>query len=113
MPIHVPIYSRLTRLYVDGWRYLDEHRYLGTVKLLAGKTVDKGNGYDRGPTFVNQVYAPAHLSSQNLTAAIADTLGGSRCRHEHDCCGCPSTLAIVRRRSRRTYVVRCTVYYNF
>ena len=45
------------------------------------------------------------LRGVDLSNAIADTLSGSRCRHEHDCCGCPCTYADVRRVARREYAV--------
>lgn len=110
MPTTIELYERLTHQYRDGWRYLDDERYLGTAKLLAYRlTRDEGSD---GNTHVTRVIAPTSLRAVDLTRAIEDSLSGSYCRHEHDCCGCPSTYAYARRVSAREYTVQVNTSYN-
>ena len=110
MPTTIELYERLTHQYADGWRDLDDERYLGTVKMLSLR-LTRDDGID-GNTHLTRVIAPTDLSAVDLTHAIEDTLSGSRCRHEHDCCGCPSTYADARRISAREYAVKISTFYN-
>ena len=48
-----------------------------------------------------------------VAQALRDTLGGSRCRHEYDCCGCASRYVKVIRKTRRDLLVRTFVTYNY
>jgi len=104
----VHLQLRETHKYRDGWSHLDNwDDFPYALHLLASKRVwdDQGEsftgeivvrientdtkeffrvlGSDGGPEHTEQLGVIFH--------AIADTLGGSRCRHEHDCCGCVST----------------------
>lgn len=106
----IDLYERLTHQYRDGWRDLDEDKFIGTAKVLRYQRL-ADDGID-GKSFKTLVFAPSALRGTDLSNAIADTLGGSNCRHEHDCCGCPSTYVDVRRISRREYSVQLHTYYN-
>lgn len=108
MELH--LYERLTHKYRAGWSDLDDDQFVGTVKMLRPRLV-RDEGID-GYTQVARVVAPSKLASANLARAIMDTLSVSRCRHEHDCCGCPSTLAIAKRVSRREYAVELHTTFN-
>ena len=110
MSYAIHLYERLSHQYRDGWRHLDEERYVGTAKMLAYRLVSD-DGID-GNTHATRVIAPSALRSVDLSNVIADTLSGGSCRHEHDCCGCPSTYANVRRVSRREYAVSLHTIYN-
>jgi hypothetical protein len=110
MTQQIHLYERLSHKYRDGWRDLDDEQYVGTAKVLAYRRVSD-EGID-GNTYATRVVAPSALRGVDLSNAIADTLSGSRCRHEHDCCGCPSTYADVRRVSRREYAVSLHTTYN-
>lgn len=110
MPYAIHLYERLTHQYRAGWRYLDDERYIGTAKTLAHR-LTRDDGID-GHAHRTRVIAPAALRDIDLTAAIEDTMSGSSCRHEHDCCGCPSTYARARRVSRREYAVEIETTYN-
>lgn len=109
MPNTIELYERLTHQYRAGWSYLDEEQYIGTAKILAyRKTRDEGPD---GNNHLTRVIAPTSLRHLDLSRAIKDTLSGTYCQHEHDCCRCPSTYAYVRRVSAREYAVTlCTTY---
>jgi hypothetical protein len=110
MTHEIHLYERLSHKYRDGWRHLDDEQYAGTAKVLAYRLVSD-EGID-GNTYRTRVIAPSHLRGTDLSRSIADTLSTSYCRHEHDCCGCPSTWADVRRVSRREYAVSLRTTYN-
>jgi len=108
------LYLRVTHKYADGWRHLDDDQFVGTVKVLGVTSATEGGDYDDGGTASFRVVAPSALRGADLSRAIADTLGGgSNCRHEHDCCGCASTYATVRRVSNREYAVRLRTSFNY
>jgi len=108
MQLH--LYTRLTRKYRLGWDHLDESEYTGTVKVLAPRKLSD-DGID-GHTSITRVIAPSALRSIDLSGAIEDTMTTSRCRHEHDCCGCATTNAYARKISPREYTVYLSTYYN-
>ncbi len=104
---------RKTHRYADGWADLDESRYLGRMKLTAPRVLVPGNGYDRGPVFIQRVRVPSGLKREDVKQALMDTLGGSRCRHEHDCCGCASRHVQVRALGNRDFAVRTSLTFNY
>lgn len=111
----INLYERLTHKYRDGWSGEDDHKYIGEAKVLRYTPVRTRTSDDFEGSKITHtlVVAPAALRDTDLRNSIADTMGGSSCRHEHDCCGCPSTYVDVRRISRREYSVKLTTFYNY
>jgi len=107
------ISERETYKYATGWNYLDSWKELGTAKMLQARMVREPNDHDDGGAYLAKVIAPSNLKGRNLSQAIAQSIGGSSCKHEHDCCGCASTSARVKRTSAREYSVYLRVTYNY
>lgn len=107
------LYERETHTYRDGWAGLDSWAYIGTAKMLQQRMTREPSDFDDGGSYLAKVIAPSHLKGRDLTRAIANTMGGSSCTHEHDCCGCPSTSASVKRISAREYSVHLRVSFNY
>jgi hypothetical protein len=110
---HLELYQRDSNTYADGWAHLDEWQHLGTVKLLAMRQTREPEGHDDGGRYLARVIAPRALKGRDLGRAIESSLGGSSCRHEHDCCGCPTTYARAKRITSREYSVSLSVSYNY
>jgi hypothetical protein len=110
MPNTIDLYQRETNQYNDSYSHLDEWQQIGTAKILAYRLI-RDDGSD-GHAHATRVIAPAALRAIDLTRAIEDTMRESNCRHEHDCCGCPSTHAHARRVSAREYAVTLFTFYN-
>jgi hypothetical protein len=107
------LFKRETDTYTSGWAHLDDWTHLGTAKMLQPRMTQEPDGYDSGGAYLAKVIAPRELKNQNIAQAIAQTLGGSQCQHEHDCCGCPTTYTSVKRTSPREYSVFFNVSYNY
>jgi hypothetical protein len=106
------LYVRLTHRFAPGWSSLDDDRRVGTARLTPWRLVRPGNGHDDGGVYTSM----ATVRSQDRRAiaqALADTLGGSSCRHEHDCCGCASRWVEARRVGKHRYAVRMSVTFNY
>jgi hypothetical protein len=106
----INVYKRLTHKFTLGWSHEDEWDTGTAVKILPLKMVASTDDTD---TFTQRVIAPSSHRKTDLSHAIASTLSRSGCRHEHDCCGCVSYHAIVRRVSAREYVARVNAYRNY
>jgi hypothetical protein len=113
MAYELHLYERLTHKYNPGWSHLDRHEYAGTVKVLGGRTTYLAADYDEGDTWLYRVVAPRTLKGTDLTQALRDSMGGSSCQHEYDCCGCASRHASVKRINPRAYSVRVSTTYNY
>ena len=107
------LHQRITHTYADGWADLDEWQHLGTAKMLRWNATAEPLGFDDAGTFTTKVIGPRQLRAVDLGRAIAATLGGSSCTHEHDCCGCPTTHASVKRTSAREYFVHLHITRNY
>ena len=107
------LYERESHTYAPGWSHLDSWAHIGTAKLLQQRMTREPEGHDDGGAYLAKVIAPSSLKGRDLSRAIANTMGGSSCRHEHDCCGCPSTSASVKRTSAREYSVHLRVNFNY
>ena len=96
---------------IDG---LQTDNWVSEALMVIGKRMTREpDGYDDGGAYLAKVIAPRELKGRDLSRAIAATMAGSSCRHEHDCCGCPSTSASVKRTSAREYSVHLRVSYNY
>lgn len=104
---------RTTHKYASAYAHLDESRYLGRMKLTKPRVIVAGNGYDRGPTFIQRARIPSGIKREEAIQALMDTLGGSRCRHEHDCCGCATRHVQVRAIGTRDFAVRTSITFNY
>ena len=109
----IQLYERLTHRYVDAYRHLDEEQYIGEVKQLGITRSVPPAGYDDGGKYQFRVVAPSTLKSKDLSHALRSTLSHSGCTHEHDCCGCASSNASVKRLTKREYSVRISISYNY
>lgn len=109
------LYVRLTRHFDPGWSSLDDDRPAGTARLTPWRLVRPGNGHDDGGVYTSiaTVRTQDRRAARAIEQALADTLGGSSCRHEHDCCGCAYRFAEARRVSKHRYAVRMSVTFNF
>lgn len=111
---------RETHRYNDGWAYLDQHKYLGECRAIAA-TKECGNDEYWSNTVAVAVFQEHDATREEIEEAIIDTLSGSRCRHEHDCCGCVSRSAskvrkmkdvVLDCRSAELYAVRISCSRN-
>ena len=108
----IQLSARKSHDYAAGWEYLDHREHVGTVKLTPRRLVAKGEDYDEGGTYLQHARIPAGMPVNLFKRAVRDTMGGSNCRHEYDCCGCASYHVSVQNRGRRA-VIRTRVSYNY
>lgn len=109
----VNIYTRTTHQYADGWRHLDNDKFVAAVKVTPRKRVKEGNGYDEGGVYVQYARAPSGVNIDRLMWGLRETMGGSNCRHEHDCCGCATFHVGVKHVGSRRLVIHTRVSYNY
>lgn len=103
----------ITNNYQSGWSNLEQWGDAIPVKLLKWKRCksDPNDSYE-GYTKKTRVIAPQGADDKLVARAISDTLSGSSCRHEHDCCGCKIYHAQVRKIRHRTWLVKLHISYN-
>lgn len=111
--IKVGLWLRLTHKYRDGWSTEDTRRWLGEMRLTPRRLVKDHDGMDGGAVHTLTATVPAGLDPKSVAQALRDTLGGSNCRHEHDCCGCASISVRARRTGRNRYSVVTTTNFNY
>jgi hypothetical protein len=110
---NLELFKRETNRFTAGWSDLDDWTHLGTAKMLRWNATAEPLGFDDATTYTTKVIGPRQLRAVDLGKAIAATLGGSSCTHEHDCCGCPTTSASVKRTSAREYFVHLQITRNY
>jgi hypothetical protein len=106
------LYVRLTHRFAPGWNSLDDDQHIGTARLTPWRLVRPGNGHDDGGVYTSMATVRAQ-DRRAIAQALAHTLGGSSCRHEHDCCGCAYRRAEARRVGKHRYAVRMSVTFNY
>jgi len=109
----VNAYVRVTSNFADGWRHLDDDKFVATVSLTAPRITQHGMGYDEGDTYTQYVRVPRDVSSTELAQALRHTLGGSNCKHDYDCCGCATHSVSIKLTAPRRLLVRTRVSYNY
>ena len=96
--------------------YNRNDEYLVSVRVLGGwRKVADDNGFDESATYTARVVAPATMRGEDLTYAIENAMSDlGMCGHSYDCCGCGRRRArVIRRPSRREYVVAMWISYNY
>lgn len=109
----VHAYARTSHKYRDGWSHLDSDKFVATVRLTPPKVTRAGQGYDEGDTYVQYLRVPRATNAKLLQQALRDTMGGSNCKHEHDCCGCASRYVSTKLVAPRKMRVTTRVSYNY
>jgi hypothetical protein len=109
------LYVRLTHHFAPGWSDLDDDRHVGAARLTPWRLVRPPQDYDDGGVYTSTatVRTQDRRAARAIEQALADTLGGSRCRHEHDCCGCSYRRVEARRVGKHRYAVRMSVTFNY
>lgn len=109
----IEVSPRLTNDYQSGWSHLEEWGDAIRVKLLKWKPSksDPNDSYE-GYTKMTRAIAPQGVDDELVARALSDTLSGSSCRHEHDCCGCKLFHAQVKKIRHRTWLVKLSISYN-
>jgi hypothetical protein len=106
-------YKRLTHNYAPGWRHLDKDVFVGAVKLTPPRLTELPNGYDDGGAYVQYGRAPADADMQDLIRGLQDSMGGTSCRHDYDCCGCALYYVSIKHMGSRRLQIRTRVGYNY
>lgn len=110
--IKTELIQRLTYNFADGWSAFDDVASLGTLTLTPPRLIKAGNGHDQGGTYVQHATLPKGVPRMIAKAALADTMGGTSCRHEHDCCGCEIRSIQSLKVGNRRFLVRTRITYN-
>ena len=109
----ITLSQRITHRYRDGWDYLDQWSDVGTAKLTPAVRTRDGNDLDDAGEFVRFATIPAGQDRAASIKGLRDALSYSRCRCEHDCCGCTSVHASVTPISSRRFHIRLTASRNY
>ena len=109
----VHAYKRTSYTYADGWRHLDNDVFVGAVKMTPARQTEEPKDHDDGGAYVQYARAPSGLNLQQLMQGLRDTMSGSNCRHEHDCCGCASSHVSVSHLGSRRLLIRTRVSFNY
>lgn len=106
---------RLTHKYRDGWAHEDQWGNPITFKVLAPRMTEAPGEeeYDEGGTHLYRVIGHKRMDKQAQVDALRSYFNGSKCRHEHDCCGCATTYANVRPVGRGQFSVRVRLTFNY
>lgn len=108
----INLYRRLSHRWAPGWSDLEEEEHVGQARMTPWRMVREPQDYDDGGVYTS-VATVKSRDARHVARALADSLGGSSCRHEHDCCGCSYRNISARRVSRNRYAVRMSVTYNY
>lgn len=89
------LYERKTFKYAGGHADMDEHNFVGKVALTKPVITTKGGSFY--PTITKSVCrVPANLDVHKVAQGLKDTIGGTDCKHTHDCCGCSYRMVFTR-----------------
>lgn len=105
------LHTNLSYEYNDG--RLNPCEYTATAKVINPTRIEEGDGYARGNVYYFRIIARPGDRGRDLSRAIRDTFSTGGCSHEHDCCGCATTRATVRRVGSREYKVQTRTTFNY
>ena len=97
MAINIWARLRLTHRYIDDYSHMDKWGKHFGFKVLGGKVIEQGNGYDYLGAIKHRIIGSKTLDQDAQAQALRDYFSHHGCSHEWDCCGCTSQTARVRR----------------
>jgi len=100
----IKLWARLSHRMMYGWASEDLWCAAGKLKVTPPQQTNSG--------WIRYARIQSKADFQLLSKAIADTMGGTKCRHLHDCCGCSSTSIQVTRIRPRLVQIRGYVTFN-
>lgn len=106
-------YRRVTHRYAAGWSHLDDYEPVVSLRITPFQLRRPGNGYDDEGTWTAYTRLPAGSNWREIARAIENTMAGSRCRHEYDCCGCYNRRVFTRLVAPRRLQIRVDVTRNY
>lgn len=111
----IQAHLRLTHRYVDEYGHLDQWDTLHTMefKMLGGRDVRVGNGYDDLGSKRHRVIGSKKLDQNKQAQALRDTLSYHGCSHSYDCCGCSSRSARVTKVKPGIFSVLLSISRNY
>jgi len=86
---------RLTHKFAPGYADMDDYGTYRAYKVLGAVTLRHGDGESYLGTVRHRVIGHKSVRRSEQERALLDAFNVSRCRHEHDCCGCVHTTARV------------------
>lgn len=111
------IRPRETHRYVDSCSHLDQWGDDIRIKVLGGKRgFDEDAGRDmayNGWTSFRVVIKTPGVEEEVVAKALRDTFNFRGCSCIHDCCGCPSAHADIRRVGRNEYFIHQEHHRNY
>jgi hypothetical protein len=113
MAYHLHLYRYMTHRYRAGWSYFEDSQFVCTAKALGPSKIIEGNGYDKGPIYFFRVIVPSGTDMDEAEIAICNSLSGSSCQHDYDCCGCSTSMIDVTKVGRREFLVKESIYFNY
>jgi hypothetical protein len=105
---------RITNRYAPGWDSEDEWQDIewqdiGTVKILGRRNFSVDYHGDSAYWTERAIVPRETIKRYGVKAiekAFSNTLSSSRCRHEHDCCGCVSYHSYAEYKGGKEFLVR-------
>lgn len=88
MSEHFSVERRLTFAYRAAWVYLDQHAYYGDARVIDTPVIDRHDDGAFSKRMTIGFTAAEEVTSGMVCEALIDSLSGTNCTHEHDCCGC-------------------------
>lgn len=107
------VYQRRTFKFSPGWAHLDDYDFVATLRVTPFQKTREGNGYDDGGSWVAYTRLPAGSNWRTIARAVEQSMGGSNCRHEYDCCGCSTRRVFTRLVAPRRLMIRVSISYNY
>jgi hypothetical protein len=104
---------RVTHRYVDECSHLDKWGKTFTFKLLEGRMTREGKDYTDAGTMAYRAIGSKTADQKQQAQALRDTFNYHGCTHEHDCCGCISRTARVRKVKPGIFSIRVTGSRNY
>ena len=105
---------RKTHRYRDGWSYEDEWEEIGEFEVMArGEKAYDDESYEEAFTQNLFVHVKSEASEEDIRRALQNTLSGSSCRHDYDCCGCYSYYAVASPLTRDYWLVKYSGSRNY
>jgi hypothetical protein len=102
-----------SHLWAPGYRYLDSDVFVAELKLTPRKQVAAPQDYDEGGTYLQYTRVPKNVDTRLAAEALRDTMGGSNCQHEYDCCGCATRHVSVKVLGSRRLRIRTHISLNY
>ena len=107
------VYNRLSHKWSDAFSHRDDWAFIAVAKATPFRETVQPRDFSDGGEQICLVELDREVRARVGKLALENTMGGSNCTHEWDCCGCARRHITAKKIGKRKFLVHQRITFNY